>query len=475
MKVELTDTGVCEKRIDLHFETEDVKQEYDKWFAMYRREISVPGFRKGKAPAEAIRRKCLKDIMEQVRENLERRGFREALQGGVIEVVGEEGLQRTGGDDETHPYDLSVTVQVAPSFILPDYKGLEVEARKPEVAEEEIDRVIADRRAERGTLVDAEEGAEVKTGDLVQVDYTGTVDGKPVSETSEKAKELDRREDFWVIANAEMSFLPGFGEALVGLKAGDSKTLDVDFGARGADFGLEGKTAQFEVTVKKIRTRSPAPLDEAFFAAMGVKDEAGLREATKNLIGLYKTRDESQRRRNALLEALLERAGTIEFSPKHLKTHSLKSVYEQVSRLAGQGVSTEAIRKMLPQLEAAALDAAPRDLAARYLLRAVFHAEQCRVDPKDLDQRLRETMRANGAKNVNDLASRMDTTPRELQDDIADTFVREYALLALMARANWTGAEAEEMARDAKREYRLHATRTVPEEERAEWESWASL
>ncbi|MBR6021459.1 MAG: trigger factor [Kiritimatiellae bacterium] len=474
MKAELTDTGVCEKRIDIRFEAEEVKEEFDKWFAMYRREITVPGFRKGKAPVDAIRRKCLKDVMENVRKELERRGFRKALQDGVVEVVGEEGLQRTGGDDETQPYEISVTVQVAPSFQLPDYKGLEVETRKPEVTDAEVDAEIEGRRAQRGELVDAEEGAEVKAGDLVQIDYVGTVDGKPVGETSEKAKELDKREGYWVMANPEMSFLPGFAEQLYGLKAGDTKTVEIAFGDND-DLGLAGKTVQFEVTVKKIRTRKPAPLDQAFFDSLGVKDEAALREGIKGVLGMYKMREESQRRRGALLDALVARAGNIEFSPKHLKRHSLKAVYEQVSRLAGQGVAEGTIRELLPKIEAAALEAAPRDLSARYLLRAVFHAEQCRIDPKDFDERIRETMHANGAKNLNDLASRMDSTPQEVKDDIADSFIREYAMLALMARANWTGDDAEEMSKGAKREYRLRATRVVPEEEREEWESWASL
>lgn len=474
MKVELTDTGVCEKRIDLQFDAEDVKAEYDKWFALYRREISVPGFRKGKAPAEAVRRKCLADVMKNVRQELERRGFKEALGSQAIEVVGEEAPARTGGDDETQPYTVSVVVQVAPSFTLPDYKGLEVEALKPEVSDGEINEEIDARRRERGTLADAAPEDAVQAGDLVQVDYDGTVDGAPVSAASEKAKELDHREGYWVIANAEMSFLPGFGEQLVGLKAGERKTLDIDFGDRGEALGLAGKTGRFEVEVKKIRTHKPAELGE-FFKSLGVANEEELRQGVRNLLLHVKMQQEGQRRRQALLEALLQRAGTIEFSPKHVKRHSLKSVYEQVARLSAQRVPEDTIRKLLPQIEQNSLEAAPRDLSVFYLLRAVFHAEQARIDPKTFDARIAETLKANRARNLNDLAARMDSTPDDVREDLANAFVREYAMLALMAYANWTGNDAEEMSTGSKREYRLRVPRTVPSEEKEEWDRWATL
>lgn len=473
MKVEVKDAGKAEKRIEVHCAAEDVKEAWDRYFKMYRAQVRVPGFRPGKAPEERIRKMYGAEILKAAKEELRDKGLRQAIRDNVLEVVGENDLEETGGETENSAYDLALTVQVAPKFTVPDYKGLEVEARAVEVTDEEVEKEVEAQREERGSLADAEEGAEAKVGDLVQIDYEGTVDGKPVSETAAEAKDLDKRENFWVATNPEFSFLPGFGEQLAGMKVGDKKTIEIDFGADAKIAGLAGKKGSFEVVLKKIRTRKPAALDEAFFKAFGVKDEAEFRAAARAEIEHAKRHEEEHRREDALLEALVARAGEFEISEKQLKRHELETVYRTVRRLAARRVPEESIRQALPQLEEQAKKQAPRELAQKYLLRAVFDAEEC-VVPKDLFQsRLRQMMDYSGVNTINELASKSDRDAESVRKEIYDSFVTEWAIRALAARANWTGAEAEKASNAAKRLYRMAAVRSAQGDK--EWEEWSGL
>lgn len=473
MKVEVKDAGKAEKRIEVHCTAEDVKEAWDRYFKLYRAQAKVPGFRPGKAPEERIRKMFGADILKAAKEELRDKGLRQAVRDNVLEVVGENDLEETGGSNENEAYDLALTVQVAPRFTVPDYKGLEVEARAVEVTDDEVQKEVEARLEERGTLADAAEGEAAKVGDLVQIDYEGTVDGKPVSETAADAKDLDKRENFWVATNPEFSFLPGFGEQLAGMKAGDKKTVEVEFGDDAKIEGLKGRKGSFEVTVKKIRTRKPAAMDETFLKAFGMKDEAEFREAVRAEIEHAKRHEEEHRREDALLEALMARAGEIEISEKQLKRHELETVYRTVRRLAARRVPEESIRQALPQLEEQAKQQAPREVAQKYLLRAVFDAEECVVTKDVFQERLRMMMDYSGVQTLNEYASRSDRDAESVRKEIYDSFVTEWAIRALAARANWTGAEAEKASNAAKRLYRQVATRSAQGDK--EWEEWSGL
>ena len=178
-------------------------------------------------------------------------------------------------------------------------------------------------------------------------------------------------------------------------------------------------------------------------------------------------------RRVREVSTLLARAGEFEISEKQLKRHELETVYRTVRRLAARRVPEESIRQALPQLEEQAKKQAPRELAQKYLLRAVFDAEEC-VVTKDLFQsRLRQMMDYSGVNTLNELASKSDRDAESVRKEIYDSFVTEWAIRALAARANWTGAEAEKASNAAKRLYRMAAVRSAQGDK--DWDAWKDL
>lgn len=474
MKVELTDVGVCEKRAEIHFEAADVKAEYDKYFDAYRKEFVLPGFRKGRAPAELVRRKFQKDIMKQVRESLEREGVRQMMKENVMRVVGEDEAEREGGEDETQAYTLRFTFQVAPNYKIPAYKGLEIEARAVEATDADVDAELDAIRRDHGRLEDAAEGEEVAEGDLVKVDYTGSIDGQAPGSVSEKAKAYDRREGFWTMARPGGSFLDGYCTELIGLKAGDRKTLSVDLGeAKAQELGLPKSTLDLEAEVKQIRKMRLPEIDDEFLKKVGVSDLDTLKKEIRERILWSKQRQEENRRRNAAVEALLAVAEPVEFSKKQTEQRVNADVYNIVSRLRAQRISADTIRQELPRIEEEARKNAVRKLTTAALLKTVCDAEQVVTLQNELQEALREAMDSSRAKSLGELATRMNVTEETIKEEMVRAIQERAAVNALLAYANWTGPEAEEASKAAKRHYRLTTARMI--EGDAEWDSWKDL
>jgi trigger factor len=199
-----------------------------------------------------IRRQYDKQILEGLRDHLLAKGYQQAMKEHGFDPVAEMGLEQStlkAGE----PFSFSVTLDVEPQFEMPVYKGLEVEAKAVDITEEALTQAIDRYLENTGKYEDLTEVRPVKEGDMVAVDYTATVDGKPMAEVSEKAKGLAAGTDFWVIANEEYSFLPAFGPQLIGLKVGDAKDISVAFDGQSPIEELRGKTGVFAATVKKIR------------------------------------------------------------------------------------------------------------------------------------------------------------------------------------------------------------------------------
>jgi trigger factor len=223
-----------------------------------------------------IRRQYDKQILEGLREHLLAKGYQQAMKEHGFEPVAEMNLEESELK-AGRPFSYSVTLDVAPQFDLPAYKGLEVDTRKVEIADEAVTEAV-DRYLEgTGKYEDVTEPRPVQANDMVAVDYDATVDGRPMAEVSGKAKDLASGRDFWVIASEEYSFCRGSDRSWRP-EAGESKEISVAFDEQSPIEELRGRTGVFHATVKKIRARKKPALDEALFQSLGVKDEAELRE-----------------------------------------------------------------------------------------------------------------------------------------------------------------------------------------------------
>ncbi|HAL92008.1 MAG TPA: trigger factor [Verrucomicrobia bacterium] len=441
MKVTVENTGPCQKQVNVEFSAEEIQKEYDESLAMFAKHGSVKGFRPGKAPVEMIRRMYDKKILEGLYDHLLARGFQQAMKEHKLETVAEYDLKKSELK-AGQPFSFSLTVDVEPEFELPAYKGIEVETKKVDITEDAVGQAVDHYRENTGKYEDLKEDRPVQAGDMVAVDYTATVDGKPMAEVSEKAKGLAAGTDFWVIANEEYSFLPGFGPALVGLKVGASKDISVAFDAQAPIEELRGKTGLFQATVKKIRAKTKAALDEEFFKSVGVKDEAELRETFKRMLQGEAERHEHARRRNQLIDALMKNA-TLDVPESEAHDESHRIVYEMVEENTRRGVPEQEIRDNIGKISESAKTAAKDRLKLRYLLKRIAREEKIEVADAEVSALMAQQALRSGAKSVKEWLQQMKLKEGEVRKGLRADLLTTKTIDALMGHAKLTGEGAE--------------------------------
>jgi trigger factor len=402
MRTSVTELGDSRVRVEVGIEADAVQDRLERAAHQLARDMRMPGFRKGKVPPQLVIQRVGRDaVLEQaLRDSLPEWYERAVLDTGIT-PVGDPELNVPSLPGAGEELSFSIEVAVRPGAKLGDYKGLEVGRAEAEVPADAVQAEL-DRLREGFASLDPVD-RPAATGDLVVIDYSGTVDGEPF-EGSEAT-------DLMVELGAD-GLLPEFDRALAGAAAGDQVTVEVRFDDDHRPETLAGKQASFTVTVKEVREKKLPDLDDEFAA------EASEFETLDEL------RDELRRRIAAALESRIEAefseaavdaaadAAQIEL-PKQLIHARAHGMWERLERsLASRGASAEAFLQMQGKTrEQAVTDLesdAERALRREATLAAVAESEGIEVSDEELlaalqpgeegeaPEQLLKRLRANG-------------------------------------------------------------------------------
>lgn len=256
--------------------------------------VNMPGFRPGKIPMNLLKTKYGKAVMGEVLEG--------AVNDSMLKAINENNLRpamrpkvEVKSFDEKVGLEYTMAVELLPEISVMDLTTLKIEklTAKPEASViKDTIKKIADR-SKKSEPVTEKRGA--KMGEIVVIDFDGTVDGKPFSGM--------KGEDFSLELGSK-SFVDTFEDQLVGAKAGDKKTIKVTFPKDYGHDKLQGVEAVFEVTVKEVRTPVAPVIDDAFAKELGFESLTQVEEAVeKQMQGEYDTLARMTVKRN-LLDAL---------------------------------------------------------------------------------------------------------------------------------------------------------------------------
>ena len=256
----------------------------------------IDGFRKGKVPVSHIRAQYGAGIQQEVINDVIRDTVFEAIKAEDVRAVGMPNIDDVKLEDEFLVYQ--ATVEIFPEIKVEGIKDIEVERHTATINDEDVDTMIENLRKQRQEF--AEKEGEAAEGDQVTFDIEGSIDGEKF--------EGGAAEDFkLVLGSGQM--IPGFEDGIVGMKAGDEKTIDVTFPEEYQAENLAGKAAQFKINVKTVEEPKLPEIDEEFLELFGVK-EGGV-EQLKADVRKNMTREVKNAARNqvkqATFDALLEK------------------------------------------------------------------------------------------------------------------------------------------------------------------------
>jgi trigger factor len=366
-------------------EAQKVDEAFESVLKDFRREANLPGFRPGKAPREMVLRKYEKEIQDEAKRKLISESYHKAIEEQKLDVVGQPDIEEIQFN-RGQPLQFAATLETAPEFELPEYKGLLVQRELRIVTDGDVERALDLLREQRVTFNTVER--PLANGDIAVVNYTGTCEGKPIIETAPTAKGLNEQNHFWVEAKPN-SFIPGFADQLLGAKAGDKRTVNVDFPPDFVTTQLAGKKGAYEVEVVEVKERVLPALDEELAKAYGAESleklRAGVRRDLENELKYKQERTV----RNEVVRALLNRVN-FELPETAVARETRNVVYDLVQENAKRGVPREAIEQQKEQIYSAATRNAKERVKVQFLLQKIAEKEDIKVAQEEIAQRVHQ-------------------------------------------------------------------------------------
>lgn len=367
----------------VEIEAQKVDEAFESITKDFRREANLPGFRPGKAPREMVLRKYEKDIQVETKRKLISEAYKQAIEEQKLDVLGRpeiEEIQFSRG----LPLQFAATIETAPEFELPEYKGLPVKRELRSVTDGDVERALNLLREQRVSFTKVER--PVQSGDIAVVNFTGTCEGKPVTDIAPTAKGLTEQKNFWVEATPN-SFIPGFADQLIGAKAGDKRTVTVDFPTDFVTPQLAGKKGIYEVEVVEVKEKTLPPLDEELAKAYGAENleklQAGVRRDLENELKFKQDKD----LRTELMRLLLGKI-TFELPEIAVAQETRNVVYDLVQENAKRGVSRQVMEEQKEQIYSAATRNAKERVKVQFLLQKIAEKEDIKVSQEEIAQRV---------------------------------------------------------------------------------------
>ena len=383
MNITIEDLAPCKKLLRFELEPQTVDDAFEATTKDFVRDTALPGFRTGKAPRDMVAKKYEKEISDEVKRKLMGDTFRQGIKDKKLNVVGYpdvEEIQFGRGQ----ALQFAATVETAPDFPMPEYRGIPAKRENATVTEEDITRAL-ERLQEHQAKFDQVE-RPVRLGDFVVVNYTGTCEGKPITEWAPVARGLTEQKNFWLEVKDD-AFIPGFATQLVDAKAGDKRTVTVDFPADFVTSEIAGKKGVYEVEVVEVKERIAPVIDDAFAAKFGAENLEKLREGVRS--DLQNERNMQQKRsiRSQVAKELLGRV-TMELPESQVQQETRNVVYEIVSENQKRGVAKEVIDQQKEQIYATAQEVGKERVKAIYLFQRIAEKEGIRVQNEEANARI---------------------------------------------------------------------------------------
>jgi trigger factor len=383
LNVTVTDVGPCKKLLRVEVGETEVEQGFVHAEKEIQKRANLPGFRKGKAPLPMILKAFEKEIKEEAEHKVVSESYTAAIKQenlAVFNLLNVEDLHLERGK----PLQIVATIEVRPQINLPPYKGLPAKREDRSVAEAEIDHAIELLRARHATFEDLKRPAA--PGDMLVVNYTGSCDGKPISEVAPDARSLAAAQKFWIELK-EGAFLPGFFEQMSGVTPGTKRTVTVTFPADFPTPALAGKPASYEVEVLEVKERILPPVDDTFAQAWEARDVKGLREGVRQ--DLQNELNDKTRRsiREQVVRALVAPLN-FDMPESAVLSETRNVVYEVVRENTKRGVSKDLIDKNKDEIFNMANTAAKERVKSAFVFARIAELEGIKVEPDEFEARL---------------------------------------------------------------------------------------
>ena len=403
MDVQIEETGRFGRKLSVTIPADEVEKAFDEVAREIGKSARIPGFRPGKIPRGVIEQHYGSQIRKEVRDRLLSDTFVSTLRDRQLAPVSSPHLH-LGEIERGAAFSYTAEFEVQPEVKLSRYKGLEVPPLAVAVTDAEIDAQLEQMRKSAAQLVPVLIRDTVEQGDVVLIDYEGTMGGIPF--------EGGKADNALIEIGAE-GYLPELSTGLLGARVPGERIIQVDFPADYNVKELAGKPASFRVVLKEIKKKELPALDDEFARDVGEESLAALRTKVEASLAAHKRRDAEAEQRKKLFAALVA-ANPFELPAAMVEEQAdrmINGAAARIEQLTGKRFElTESDKESLRKDNQ---ESAELRVRSGLLLFEIAKAEGLTVDNADIDAEIDRMASAAGPEAPRMLSHFRDPDERE--------------------------------------------------------------
>lgn len=444
MSVQVENLEKSMAKLTVTVSAEDFEKALQRAYQKQKKNISIPGFRKGKVPRQVIEKMYGAGVFYEDAAN-------SILPGAYADAAKESGLDITSTPqidvtqiEKGKDFIFTATVALKPDVVLGQYKGVEVPKPDRTVTDEDVEKALKEEQEKNARQITVEDGG-AENGDSVVMDYEGKIDGEPFEGGSAKNHTL-------VLGSG--SFIPGFEDGLLGVKGGETRDVEVTFPEDYHAEELKGKKAVFTCKVERVTRKELPELDDEFAQEVSEFDtlDAYKADVRKNL----ETKKEEAARQEIKDNAVSKAAqnSTIEIPAPMIDTQADRMIDNFARRLQAQGMSMQQYMQFTGSDENMMREQvkpqAEIQIRNQLTLEKIAETENIQVSDEELDQEIEKMAKAYNLEPDKMKEIIGDEEKENIRKDLAEQKAMDLvADAAVEVEKKEEPAKAEEAAEDA--------------------------
>lgn len=401
VKTKVLKQEACEISFSIEVPRDEVAKETESVFRDIQSRAALPGFRTGRAPLELVKQQFADRAQRAVLENLIGKAAGQVIRERKLSAIDTPKVEKIDFD-LGKPLVFEMKVERDPEVKAKDYKGLKVTAAAKPITDETVAKTLEELRERNANLITVENG-KVEKNNYAVIDFDGKIDGKPLQGGSSQNYLLDM---------AQPQTIAGFAEGLLGAAAGEKRTVTVTFPADYARKEIAGKQAVFDISVKEIKSKKLAALDDDFAKDLGLTSLAELKtKVQENLEKEEKARADKEMEEQ-IYQGLLDN-NAFSVPPTLVEDRATTLTRRAMQSLSRQGLVQPGDAQAEKTLAEKSRPQAERDVRLSYLIKAI--AAQEKIEALDADV---EVLKKKALEESKDQAENVEKYFREHDDSI---------------------------------------------------------
>jgi trigger factor len=328
VKAQIQVTEGLQRKLNVEIPSDAVKSAFNKVYNDIQRQVEIKGFRKGKAPITTIKTMYKDRVQGDVAQDLISSHYPLALKEQNIDPINYPEFEFED-PSENKDFVFSAIFDIRPEVKVKKFEGLEVEKEKFVLDEKKVEQVIKNIQNSKVDYVDVLEARAAALTDVAVIDFDGFVDGKPLENGAGRDQNLEL---------GSKQFIEGYEEGIVGMKVGETRTLNLSFPTPYHSAALEGKPVEFKVTLKGLKKKVLPELNDELLKTVGSNQT--VEEFKKTIIADIEQTDKKRIEdnfKNRLLKKLVE-ANPVDVPASLMKDQKAALIEDFKKRMTEQGM-----------------------------------------------------------------------------------------------------------------------------------------